>query len=160
LNQIQLFAFESDFVESLRCIPMAVRFKLDACGVKLSLRQWSRFTRQDRHRLLIQPCETPRDRGVYRASLVELVAQRAGESAQPLAEAPPTQWRDRGQTAPAVVDHALALGLRPPSDRQWAALSPLQRFVLIKLSRDSHDNVNFAPAMSEFGLGELLETLC
>lgn len=37
------FQFESDFVATLRCIPMIVRFKLDLCGVKLSLKAWSRF---------------------------------------------------------------------------------------------------------------------
>ena len=45
MNDTQLFAFESDFVATLRCVPMAVRFKLDRCGIKLSLRQWSRFSR-------------------------------------------------------------------------------------------------------------------
>lgn len=152
MSQIQLFAFESDFVDSLRCIPMAVRFKLDACGVKLSLRQWSRFTHEDRHRLLLQPCDTPQERGIYRVTLVELVAIRAGESAKPLAEPPPGQWRDEHRTAPVVRAYALDLGVTPPGDAQWAALTPLQRFILVKLTRDNHDNVNFVPAMMEFGL--------
>lgn len=34
------FAFESDFVDSLRCIPMVVRYKLDTCGIKLKLPEW------------------------------------------------------------------------------------------------------------------------
>jgi uroporphyrin-III C-methyltransferase len=152
VNQTELFAFESDFVDSLRCIPMAVRFKLDASGVKLTLRQWSRFTREDRHALLLQPCDTPRERGAYRVALVELVALRSGESAKPLAEPPPSQWREASCTAPVVRAYALALNTRPPTDRQWAALTPLQRFVLVKLTRDSHDNINFIPAMMEFGL--------
>ena len=40
------------------------------------------------------------------------------------------------------------------ADRQAQrhALSPLQRFTLVKLSRAKHDNVNFVPAMREFGL--------
>ena len=29
MNDTTLFAFEDDFVVALRCIPMAVRFKLD-----------------------------------------------------------------------------------------------------------------------------------
>ncbi len=157
MNGSRLFAFESDFVDSLRCIPMAVRFKLDASGVKLTLRQWSRFTREDRHRLLLQPCGTPHDRDAYRAALVELVALRAGESAIPLAEPPPGQWQDVRRTAPVVRDYALVLGVQPPSDRQWAALTPLERYVLVKLTRDNHDNINFIPAMSEFGLVEHLE---
>jgi len=31
------FQFEADFVDSLRCIPMQVRFKLATCGIKLKL---------------------------------------------------------------------------------------------------------------------------
>jgi hypothetical protein len=152
LNDTQLFAFESDFVDSLRCIPMAIRFKLDACGVKLSLRQWSRFTHEDRHSLLLQPCATPAEHGAYRATLVELIALRSGESAKALAEPPPDAWQDAVRTAPVVRGYALGVGVAPPSDGQWASLTPLQRFVLVKLTRDNHDNVNFLPAMVEFGL--------
>ena len=38
------------------------------------------------------------------------------------------------------------------TDGDWNALTPLQRFTLLKLSRDSHDNINFVPALVEFGL--------
>ena len=56
------------------------------------------------------------------------------------------------ERSPAVVRHALALGVEPPSDAAWASLTVLQRFTLIKLTRDSHDNINFLPAMREFAL--------
>jgi hypothetical protein len=36
-DHARLFAFEHDFFVSLRYIPMAVRFKLDRSGIKLSL---------------------------------------------------------------------------------------------------------------------------
>ena len=44
-----LFDFERDFAGSLRCIPMVARQKLDIVGIKLSLRQWSRFTHEAQH---------------------------------------------------------------------------------------------------------------
>ncbi|MGA0602850.1 nitrate reductase associated protein [Caulobacter sp. KR2-114] len=152
MNHAQLFAFEDDFVASLRCIPMAVRFKLDRCGVKLSLRQWSRFTRDDRQWLLEAPCATDREAQAYRLALVGLVARRAGEAAKPLAELPSALWAPADATPAVIAEHARDKGLRPPSDREWASLSTLQRFVLIKLTRDNHDNVNFVPALREFGL--------
>ena len=40
----------------------------------------------------------------------------------------------------------------PPTVAQWAALSPLQRFAIFKLTRPGHTNENFEPAMREFGL--------
>ncbi|MFM6896206.1 MAG: nitrate reductase associated protein, partial [Microcystis panniformis] len=33
---------------------------------------------------------------------------------------------------------------------QWQKLQPSQRFALIKLSRPSHENLNFYPALKEF----------
>ena len=35
---------------------------------------------------------------------------------------------------------------------QWANLTPLQRFALIKLTKSQHENNNFLPALAEFGL--------
>jgi hypothetical protein len=158
MSHDQLFDFESDFVASLRCIPMAVRFKLDLAGVKLSLRQWSRFTEGDRRALLLQPCATPAAIDNYRTILIELVATRAGEVAKPLPEEPCDLWREPAAIPAAVVERALDHGLAPPGQAQWAQLTDLQRFVLLKLTRAGHDNVNFAPAMREFGLSAHLGT--
>ena len=47
---------------------------------------------------------------------------------------------------------AETVGVAPPGLQAWRELAELQRFVLIKLSRDNHDNVNFVPALREFGL--------
>lgn len=152
MNDNHLFAFEDDFVASLRCIPMAVRLKLDRSGIKLTLRQWSRFTTEDRRALLDLPCATDAEVDAYRARLVALVAKRAGEDARPLPEAPAVLWEVVGGTPPVVTDYARTVGVPPPTEGQWRTLSELQRFVLIKLTRDNHDNVNFVPAMREFGL--------
>jgi len=152
MNDNHLFAFEDDFVASLRCIPMAVRLKLDRSGIKLSLRQWSRFTREDRQELLDLPCGSACEVCAYHDRLVELVALRAKEDAKPLPEAPAALWEALGDTPPVVTAFAQSVGVSPPTEHQWRRLSELQRFVLIKLTRDNHDNVNFIPAMREFGL--------
>jgi hypothetical protein len=149
---MELFAFESDFVATLRCIPMAVRFKLDLAGIKVTLRQWSRFNLADRSDLLELPCGTPEQIQVYRQRLVDLIALRTDEPAKdiPVDAAPP--WNDGEAVPAAVTDFAGLVNVTPPSLPQWAALSPLRRFTLVKLTRDSHDNENFVPAMAEFGL--------
>lgn len=148
----QMFAFESDFVATLRCVPMAVRLKLDLCGIKLTLRQWSRFTRGDRFALLMRRCAGPGEIAAYREVLTALIAARTGEVARVLAETPCGGWDLAERTPEVVANYARSLGLAPPTAGQWAALSRLQRFALIKLTRDNHDNVNFEPAMREFGL--------
>jgi hypothetical protein len=152
MSDTQLFDFEQDFVSTLRCIPMAVRLKLDTCGIKLSLRQWSRFTPADRRGLLTDPCASDSEIEAYRKALVNLVASRANEIAKPLAAELCAQCEDHHQPPAVVADYAISVGLPQPSDRQWSALTRLQRFALIKLTRDNHDNVNFIPAMTEFGL--------
>ena len=152
MDDNHLFAFEDDFVASLRCIPMAVRLKLDRSGIKLSLRQWSRFTRDDRRELLERACGTAQEVCAYHDRLVELVAERAQEAAKPLPEPCAALWELAGEPPPTVTDYARAVGAPPPTERAWRRLSDLQRFVLIKLTRDNHDNVNFIPAMREFGL--------
>lgn len=152
MEHARLFAFEQDFVASLRCIPMAVRLKLDRSGIKLTLRQWSRFTRQDREDLLRSPCETADEIRIYHALLVSLVALRAGEQARPLADLPEPLWEKVDRTPDAVAACAREQGLVPPDGSAWRRLTALQRFALLKLTRENHDNVNFAPAMREFGL--------
>jgi hypothetical protein len=152
MNDTALFAFENDFVVTLRCVPMAVRFKLDACGIKLTLRQWSRFTRDDRQALLLAPCRSPREVEAYRERLVNLIAVRTGDVAKLLPSEGLVPWEESEATPAQVLTFAHSRNVQPPSDADWRRLTVLQRFVLLKLSRDNHDNVNFVPALREFGL--------
>ena len=51
-----------------------------------------------------------------------------------------------------VTRKASEFGAVPPTPSQWRALTPLQRFALIKLSRDGEHGRNFMPALREFEL--------
>lgn len=145
------FQFETDFVESLRCIPMQVRYNLDTCGVKLKLEHWNHFSPEQKQALVDCPCATPREAEAYREQLQAWVTEQTGAPAKTLAleEQPP--WLNAAVIPEAVVVKATACDLAI-SNAQWENLDPLQRFVLIKLSRPSHENRNFVPAMREFGL--------
>ncbi|MBD1843698.1 nitrate reductase associated protein [Cyanobacteria bacterium FACHB-63] len=143
------FQFESDFVDSLRCIPMIVRYKLDTCGVKLKLHQWNKFSESDRQRTVDAPCSTEDEIRKYRELLHQLIEQRTGETATDLAidENPP--WNDTVNIPESVTEQAEKVGVTITRS-QWELLTPIQRFVLIKLSRSSHENANFLPAVKEF----------
>jgi hypothetical protein len=143
------FKFESDFVDSLRCIPMIVRFKLDTCGIKLKLDQWNHFTEGDRQQLVQLPCETTEEIAAYRATVSHLVFQytQATASELPVEEHPP--WLDQDNIAEIVKEKANAVAAEI-SLTEWKTLEPIQRFALIKLSRSSHENRNFLPALQEF----------
>jgi hypothetical protein len=145
------FEFESDFVDSLRCIPMVVRLRLDVSGVKLKLNEWSKLGKTERCALAESPCVTGEEITAFRESLSGMVEQATGSRPSLLADLPEPVW-DRSDAVPAqVIEQAGALGLAFPV-RAWAALRPLQRFALVKLSRPGHENRNFLPAMKEFGL--------
>lgn len=146
-----IFQFEADFANTLRCIPMAVRFKLDICGVKLKLDQWHAFTQHERQALLELPCGTEAEISNYRWLLQRLVLDHTGESAKDIPVDPHPAWATVDAVPDETQTKASEFGLTIQVE-QWATLTPLQRFVLTKLSRPSHESRNFLPAMQEFGL--------
>lgn len=143
------FGFEADFVASLRCIPMGVRYNLDTCGIKLKLAQWHRFSEGDRQQLARLACASPEEIAGYRQYLMDLIWQtdQTAASELPIDDNPP--WLD-GDTIPQdVLAQANAVG-RTITVAQWQSLTPLQRFALLKLSRPGHENRNFVPALQDF----------
>ncbi len=152
MDGLTIFNFEKDFEGTLRCIPMVVRFKLDHCGVKLTLRQWSRFSTPERRELVEAACASPGEIGAYGARLRQLIEARAGEPAQAVALDPAPAWRQADEVPDRVDRLARERGVVPPTQERWARLTPLQRFALLKLTRDGHDNDNFVPALQEFGV--------
>lgn len=147
------FQFEAEFVESLHCIPMQVRFKLDTCGVKLKLSHWNQFTPEERQVLVAMTCDTPQTTQQYRDFLQTLITQKTGSPANELPIDPHPSWFNIEKIPPQVEDKAVEFGVSL-SLEQWKKLRPLERFALIKLSRPSHENQNFYPALQEFQLIE------
>ena len=145
------FAFEADFVDSLRCIPMGVRLKLDTCGIKLKLPQWNKFSETDRQALVEMPCMSDQEVENYRRFLQNLVLEKTGEKASELPIDEKPAWLNDEEMPVSVVEKAAEFGVNL-SLEEWQRLSALQRFVLIKLSRSGHENNNFLPALKEFGL--------
>jgi hypothetical protein len=145
------FNFEADFVDSLRCIPMVVRLKLDTCGVKLKLAQWNHFSQAECQRLVELPCEEATEVLVYREYVCELILQHTGAAASLLSVEANPAWLNDREIPATVRDRATEVQLEITLF-QWAGLTPIQRFALIKLTRSQHENNNFFPALREFGL--------
>ena len=151
-EELQSFRFEEDFMEdNIRCIPMIVRFKLDACGIKLKLSEWSKFTIEERSRLAEFQFVTQNDIALYRSFIQNLVLNRTKHEATDLEIEPKPSWSIVDQ-----IPETIALRMKEYnwnlSLHQWQQLSNLQRFALVKLSRSSHENRNFPKAVKEFGL--------
>jgi hypothetical protein len=145
------FNFEADFVDSLRCIPMIVRMKLDTCGVKLKLAEWNHFNQAECERLVELPCEGSADIAAYRDYVSKLIFQHTGHEASLLSIEPNPAWLNDRELPTTVLAKSTEAGLEI-TVAQWASLTPIQRFALIKLTRSSHENNNFLPALQEFNL--------
>ncbi len=145
------FDFEADFVDSLRCIPMSVRMKLDTCGVKVKLAEWNHFTKQECDRLVELPCVEPQEIAAYQAYLSQLILRQTGHEPTLLEIDPAPAWLEPDRIPPSIIIKASEDGVEITL-AQWQNLTPLQRFALIKLTRSAHENHNFVPAMQEFGL--------
>ncbi|MGA7954883.1 MAG: nitrate reductase associated protein [Gloeobacterales cyanobacterium] len=145
------FQFEADFVEALRCVPMGVRLKLDTCGIKLKLSEWNKFSREQRKVLVEMPCQTDEEVNAYREHLQHLVLASTGHLPTKLTIEPHPEWANNTVIPSSVREQTKTLNVTFTLD-QWAKLTPLQRFALIKLSRSDHENHNFLPALEEFHL--------
>jgi hypothetical protein len=147
-----IFAFETDFAGTLHCIPMSVRMKLDAVGIKLSLKQWNRLPAAQRQALIDRTCEGGAQAAAYREFLVGAIATHTQSPVEYASVDASPAWADAGTVPTRVIEWARSAGVAPPSATQWRALTPLQRFALFKLTRPGHSNENFIPAMREFAL--------
>lgn len=148
---VHFFAFEADFVKSLRSVPMVVRFKLDACGITLSLRAWRHFDLNTRARLVAMPVNTADEVARYRDFLRQAI-QAVGEPVVPVSLEAPAPWTNLHEV-PAPVQRKLeALNMPAPEPQDWGALSPLQRFALVRLTGPGFEDEDFLPAVREFGL--------
>ncbi|HLO89026.1 MAG TPA: nitrate reductase associated protein [Nostocaceae cyanobacterium] len=145
------FAFEADFVDSLRCIPMQVRYKLDTCGIKLKLTDWHQLTPEERQALVELPCTTETEIQAYQDYLQKLILERTGTVASRLPIEPHPPWLDTTQIPDSLQLKAQEINVHI-SLQQWISLTPLQRFALLKLSRSGHENKNFPQAIAEFNL--------
>ncbi|WP_103667663.1 nitrate reductase associated protein [Pseudanabaena sp. BC1403] len=148
---LQFFEFEADFVAALRCIPMQVRYKLDTCGIKLKLQHWHSFSTIQRQKLIDLPCETNKEIQDYRENLRSQVFQYFNTYPSDLPIDKEPVWMQIESIPLSVELHAQELNFAIALN-QWQALTPIQRFALIKLSNSNHENNNFLPALQEFGL--------
>jgi hypothetical protein len=152
LGGIEYFDFEEDFVEeNVRCIPMIVRFKMDAAGIKLKLSEWSKFKRDERIAMALMNCKTTGEITQYKQYLAGLIKQYTGEAATELTINEQPDWAKLNAIPALLQEKASEFGWQI-SIHQWQGLTNLQRFALTKLYRPGHENKNFPKAMKEFGL--------
>ncbi|MGI4812971.1 MAG: nitrate reductase associated protein [Janthinobacterium lividum] len=165
---LPIFEFERRLVGDLELIPLCVRFHLDAAGVRISLDDWQRLPYAVRVQLTALPVDasmpsaaaaptpvptsTNTDGTAAAAALsLQQVLSRAGLVARH--DAPEADWMPASDRLPPTVDAQCAwAGVPPLPVTAWAALTPFQRYALAKISRRDKPNVDFLPALREFGV--------
>ena len=153
-QDIFCFEFEKEFIiQSIQCIPMIVRYKLDTVGIKLSLAQWSRFSRFDRYQLSVLACYKKTEIEQYETFLIGLLNHHGFFL---IARLPGNGMPGRPPELPdgirILLNHRIHKHGHEISEAQWNGLTDLERFALSKLIREGHESKNLIPALSEFGI--------
>lgn len=152
LKDIEYFNFEENFVEkNVRCIPMIVRFKMDKAGIKLQLAEWSKFNVTERIELAKKACSNDEEAEEYNNYLTGLIKKHTGKDATALIVDTNPVWADTNTVPRFLNDRLKNFGWKL-SPEQWKSQTNLQRFALLKLCKEGHENKNFPKAMKEFGL--------
>ncbi len=152
LKGIEYFNFEEDYIEeNVRCIPMIVRFKMDAAGIKLKLAEWSKFKPEERIQLALMSATTEEQLRSYNNYLTQLVAEYTSSQATALTIDNNPEWADLQSVPFMLAEKAREFDLEITLE-QWQALTNLQRFALLKLYTPGHENKNFSKAIKEFNL--------
>jgi hypothetical protein len=148
---IRKFKFEDEMHESLQCVPMAVRRKLDRVGLKVGLEQWKALDRGERLAICHIPTESGEEREALASFIREAMLRRFGlepktlsdtqrASAEPPAS-PPAQLVSRAR------EHGFSL-----TDAVWSKLDGDERFALMKMGANSKPSHNLSAALKEFGV--------
>ncbi len=148
---IRQFRFEAEIYESLSCVPMQARRKLDAVGIKVGLAQWQQLARGQRLMICHAPASTDDEVAALRLFIEEATIAGSGSGPTELpdevrrAANPPAAPPDR------LVERARELG-RNVTQQDWDRLDPDERYALIKLGGEAKPSHNLAAALAEFKL--------
>jgi len=141
-----LFAFEDGDYAELQWIPLGLRFKLDRCGLHLTLSSWRKMPMAERASLLERPCDREEDRLSWAARLKIAAAASGGEMPAKM-----DPWSDPPDPPEAVKTRLAGLKLNLPT-AAWRKLRPLHRYALCKLAESKSADKFFPLAAKEFGL--------
>jgi hypothetical protein len=143
------FQFEAEIYQTLSCLPMAARRKLDAVGIKIGRVQWAKLSRTERLQICEAPADSSDEIAALRRFIDETVLARAGSRPTELSE-------DARQSAwpPAELPSQLAaraeeLGA-PITQSAWSTLDDDERYVLVKLGGGETARHNLHAALIEF----------
>jgi hypothetical protein len=153
---IRKFKFEDEMHESLQCVPMAVRRKLDRVGLKIGLEQWKSLDRGERLAICHLPVDSAEECDGLSVFIREAIKRRFGVEPKSLTDTqraaadPPTSPPAR------AVAHARAVGF-DLNAASWSRLDADERFALLKLGDAETPSHNLGAALKEFSVPALAD---
>ena len=148
---IRKFKFEDEMHESLQCVPMAVRRKLDRVGLKIGLEQWKSLDRGERLAICHLPVASAEECDGLSVFIREAMLRRFGVEPKALTDAQRASANPPGSAPDRVVKHARAQGF-DLSAAVWTRMDADERFALIKMGDADTPSHNLAAALKEFSV--------
>ena len=145
---IRKFKFEAEIYESLNCIPMAARRKLDAVGIKLHLAQWEQLGHGERLMICHAPADSEEEQSALRTFIEAAALARTGSPAKILPDITRRSANPPDHPPQVLAQHARASGVEL-DDKAWATLDD-QRYALIKLGDSENPSHNLELVLQEF----------
>ena len=142
------FQFEKEVYESLSCLPMTARRKLDQLGIKLGLEQWQQLGHGERLMICHAPYTSDEEAEALRIFINEVTLAKCGTTPKDL----PEEKRKSAQppaSAPALLVESAQKSGVALTQAAWQALDDDQRYALIKLGVEKQSH-NLKAALDEF----------
>src|SRR6202167_3895204 len=146
---IRKFKFEGEMHESLQCVPMAVRRKLDRVGLKIGLEQWKSLDRGERLAICHFPVDSSEECDGLAVWIREAMKRRLGVEPNTLTDTQRASAEPPASPPNRVVMHARAAGF-DLSDAAWSRLDSDERFALMKMADAETPSHNLGAALKEF----------
>ncbi len=145
---LRRFKFEDEVYESLSCVPMAARRKLDRVGLKISLKQWQQLGRGERLAICHLPAESAEECEAVRVFVAEAVRNHCGVEAKelPLSD---REAADPPALPPAILIERARAAAITLGQREWDKLDRDERYALMKLGGGSETSHNLRAALRE-----------
>jgi hypothetical protein len=148
---IRKFRFEDEMHESLQCVPMAVRRKLDRVGLKIGLEQWKSLDRGERLAICHFPVESSEECDALGVFIREAMKRRFGVEPNSLTDAQRASAEPPVSPPARVTAHARAAGF-DLNATTWSRLDGDERFALMKMGDGETPSHNLGAALREFSV--------
>jgi hypothetical protein len=146
---IRRFEFEAEIYDSLSCLPMAARRKLDRLGIKVGLEQWQQLGRGERLMICHAPAQSADECDALRLFIEEVTLAKSGSKPKELAQEIRLSAEPPAAVPTALIASAAAVGVKL-TQADWNALDDDQRYALIKLGGGAKQSHNLKVALDEF----------